>query len=596
MTIKNLFIIFFMMTINIWGIDYPTETINKNSFVTETFGGIEQANTFRKFRDEILLDSKEGKEYINTFYKILSSLADVMIHDADLRRETTERLFLISKEVKKSLENNKISTKMGDHINYLLDSYASSTFTNTKLIKTINNIKTDHPILKFIEQYNSRKLTKNLTPYIKYEIDSILVAFKPNININSIPKILENTYDLNIKEVYNEIGIYNVSIPKKYKDNIENLITTLNQNSNIEFAEPNGIVSAFRSPNDKLYNQQWGLNNVGQKAGTYGVDIDAEKAWNKTIGKHSVIVAVIDTGVSYNHPELRKNMWINTKEIPNNKKDDDHNGYIDDVRGWDFVNNDNNPLDDNNHGSHCSGIIGAKSNNHLGVTGVNWNVRIMPLKFLDSCGNGKDSDAIKAIIYAANMGAKIVSNSWGGGSYNKAMVRAIQYLSKKGGLFIAAAGNGKQKGDQDNHITNVGIDNDKEPMYPASYTLSNIISVAAIDRNDELASFSNYGKKSVDLAAPGVDILSTARSGYKLMSGTSMATPYVAGVAALIKSINPKLNYSQIKKRILKNVHKTYQLEGKVSSGGRLNAFNSIINSVPPTYGFLIPIWHNILF
>ena len=328
-------------------------------------------------------------------------------------------------------------------------------------------------------------------------------------------------------------------------------------------------ISAAIYPNDPGFSDQWGLRNTGQAPfyGTPGADISAPLAWSATTSSPSVTVAVVDTGVDYNHPDLAANIWRNTAETLNGK-DDDGNGYIDDIRGWNFVANSNDPMDDNGHGTHCAGTIAAIGNNGVGIAGVAWNVKIMPLKFLDSKGSGYTSDAISAILYANRMGVPIISNSWSGTAYSQSLSEAIDASSA---VVICAAGN-------------IGANSDTTPQYPGAYISSNIISVTATNYHDQLAPFSNYGVVSVDLAAPGVDIYSTAHSGqYKSLSGTSMAAPYVTGVVALIKSQNPSMNTAQIKSRILGNVDIISSLSGKVATGGRLNAAKALGVSPTPT-------------
>lgn len=573
-----LFLVLQIHIVNLMGDTYPTDTINKDSYVTNVFGGIEQANKLREFRDSVLLQSKEGKAYIESFYELLSSAAYVMVMDEYASKETTRILSIVAQEVEETLEKKKIPLEMIGHVDYLLDIYTSSSFANKTLINKISLLKKENPIAKFVDSFNAGTLIKNSDIYVKYAKDTLLVKVKSNITQNSLNSIL-NTYGLMIEKSYPEINLHKIKVPHEHSESMKAIIHNLEKNKYIEYAEPNGLLHINRIPYDPNFGKLWGLHNMGQDGGTYDADIDAPDAWNKFKGTN-VIVAVIDTGVNYNHPDLKANMWVNTKEIPNNKKDDDNNGYIDDYRGWDFVNNDNNPMDDDDHGTHCSGTIGASGNNDIGVVGVNWRVRIMPLKFLDSCGSGTHADAIEAILYAAKMGAKIASNSWGGDTYNKALYDAIKYYQSRGGLFIAASGND-------------GTYN--KPTYPASYNLNNIISVAATDRNDELASFSNYNRRSVDIGAPGKEIYSTVIKGYKSFSGTSMAAPHVAGVAALVRGKNKKLNYAQIKKIILTSVDKKDSLKGKVLTGGRLNAARAIeapINDFP----YLIPVLYPVLF
>jgi len=320
-------------------------------------------------------------------------------------------------------------------------------------------------------------------------------------------------------------------------------------------------------PNDPGYKYLWGMHNTGQAPfyGTSDADIDSPDAWGITTGSPHVVVAVVDTGVDYTHPDLSSNIWQNTGEIVNGM-DDDGNGYIDDIRGWNFASKNNNPMDDNGHGTHCAGTIAAVGNNGIGVAGTAWNVKIMPLKFLNAQGSGYVSDAISAILYANRKGAAVISNSWSGSGYTQSLKDAIDASNA---VVVCAAGNS-------------GKNADVSPQYPAAFSSSNILSVAATDYYDRLASFSNYGSNSVDLAAPGVSIYSTARSGsYQYLSGTSMATPHVAGVAALIKSQNPSMSGTQIRSKIFSSVDRVTSLSGKVASGGRLNAAKALGGAAP---------------
>lgn len=276
-----------------------------------------------------------------------------------------------------------------------------------------------------------------------------------------------------------------------------------------------------------------------------------------------VIVAIIDTGVDYTHKDLAPFMWKNPGEIAGNGIDDDHNGFVDDVYGWDFVNNDNNPMSDDTrsyHGTHVAGIV--KTASQLAGQGVN--LKIMALKYLDSSASGRTSNAIRAIDYAIKNGAVILNNSWGSFNSSAALSDAIERARQANTLFMAASGNGDANGN--------GINIDQEVFYPAAFPLSNVISVAAATDSGTLADWSNYGAKNVDLAAPGVSILSTRNgNSYMRLSGTSMATPYVSGVAAMLWSQRPDLSASEIRKILLSSVTTGNSFTGKMTTGGDIN-------------------------
>jgi len=358
---------------------------------------------------------------------------------------------------------------------------------------------------------------------------------------------------------------------------VENALAALKNADGIVYAEPNYKVSICETPNDTYWEDLWGMHNTGQTGGTADADIDAPEAWDTATDANDIIVAVIDTGVDYTHPDLAANMWVNEGEYNGDPNvDDDENGYMDDIYGYDFCNDDGDPIDDHFHGTHCAGTIGAVGNNAEGVVGVCWNVQIMALKFLGSDGSGYSDDAIGALQYAELMGAHVSNNSWGTGGDSKALKDAIEEAGEAGMLFVAAAGNSNR-------------DTEEYPHYPSGYDLDCIISVMATDANDVKAWFSNWGETSVDLAAPGVDILSTfptyetdlmADLGYSTyyesISGTSMATPHVAGACALVWAQNlgnPDWDHLTVKQAILNT---TDELGLDCVTGGRLNVYGAI--------------------
>lgn len=354
----------------------------------------------------------------------------------------------------------------------------------------------------------------------------------------------------------------------------------LSARSDVEYVEANTILHIDTLPNDTDFSKQYGMNNEGANGGVAGADIDAVKAWDISTGSKDVVVGIIDTGVNYSHPDIAPNYWANPGETGHdaqgrdkktNGVDDDGNGYIDDFRGWDFVNNDNDPMDDHAHGTHCAGVIGAQGNDGVGVTGVNWNVSLVGLKFLSASGGGTLENAVKAIEYGTSLGVSLTSNSWGGGGFSQSMLDAIKAANDRGILFIAAAGNESSN-------------NDNSPHYPSTYDAPNLISVAASDNRDQMADFSNSGIRSVHVAAPGVDIYSSVLgSAYQKMSGTSMATPHVAGLAALIKAAIPSATGAQVRARIINGVDRSDYWSTRVASGGRINAYNSLeMDSVAP--------------
>jgi subtilisin family serine protease len=341
-----------------------------------------------------------------------------------------------------------------------------------------------------------------------------------------------------------------------------NGVNTLLNDPDVEYVEPDQKLSIFAAVTDTFYSLQWGHHNDGTQVGYADVDVDWQEYHDTDAQTNSVVVGVIDSGVDYTHPDLAANMWRNPGEIPNNGIDDDGNGYIDDLYGYDFYANDNNPMDENGHGTHVSGIIAAPENG-IGVVGINPTAKIMALRFLGPDGSGYTSGAVLALQYAINNGAQVTNNSWGGGGYSQALRDMIAQASAANQLFVAAAGN-----------SNVNIDT--TPTYPASYDLENILVVGSSDAKDAKSSFSNYGTATVDILAPGSDIASLFPDNqYVYASGTSMAAPYVTGAVSLLLAKNGTTPYEFVKEAVLTSGDQTAAGISYTASGKRLNAFNA---------------------
>jgi thermitase len=325
----------------------------------------------------------------------------------------------------------------------------------------------------------------------------------------------------------------------------------------------------------------WGLINLGQSipngnSGVTGVDIGASKAWGLEKGNKNIVVAILDTGIDLSHEDLKNNLWRNPLEIEGNLLDNDHNGYANDIHGWNFVSENSNVQDDNNHGTAVAGVIAADTNNGKGSRGVVENTSLMVVKILDENGMSTTERAVKGIQYAVNNGALVINASWGGGQYDQALFDTIQWANERGVVVVCAAGNESKDNDLDDH-----------PAYPATFKLPNILSVAAHDNRGNLASFSSYGKETVHVAAPGVGIYTSIRGGYQFVEGTSFAAPFVSGVIALLKSKEPKLTPEQLKTRIVQTaIPMDYYMKEKLVSGGRLHAFNALQNIFSPAISY----------
>jgi subtilisin family serine protease len=348
-------------------------------------------------------------------------------------------------------------------------------------------------------------------------------------------------------------------------------IATLKRQGKVRYAEPNYIVHATLVPNDPSFGQLWGLQNTGQNVngtvGTAGADIKAVPAWNISTGSPSVVVGVVDTGIDYTHPDLAANVWSNPGGV---------GGCAVGTHGFNAITNTCDPMDDNNHGSHVSGTIGAVGNNGVGVAGINWTTSLMGLKFLNSAGSGTTAGAISAMDFAVNakiagVNVRALNNSWGGGGFSQALLDEINKAGANNILFVAAAGNNASN-------------NDAVAFYPASYGAANEIAVAATTQTDALASFSNYGANSVQLGAPGTNILSTVvGGGYSYFNGTSMATPHVTGSAALVLSKCAQTT-AQVKTTLMNNVDPIPALSGITVTGGRLNVNRALQSCATPDF------------
>lgn len=439
---------------------------------------------------------------------------------------------------------------------------------------------------------------------VRYVPGEIIVKFKAGkektfFNSKGIKDLgVSLKRDINLH--FDKLSLVKISNDKS-SQSMENILESLRANPNVEYAEPNYIYSinpirgqAFTAkqleqspfsdlsaalPDDPKFSNLWGLRNTGSNepkgsAGVEGADVNALNAWDLTKGSKKVKIAVIDTGVDYNHPDLKNNIWTNQAEL-NGKPgvDDDGDGYIDDIHGYNFATNTADPMDGHGHGTHCSGTIGAVHNNQLGVAGVMSDVTIVPIKFLGDDGSGTLEAAVKAIDYATTLNVDLMSNSWGGGGFSQALFDAIKKASDKGIIFTAAAGNESSN-------------NDTTPSYPASYKIPNIVSVAALTAQNNLAYFSCYGRNSVHIAAPGHNILSTVKGGgYEVMSGTSMATPHVSGVLGLLLAKEGRLAHDTMKERLMLSGVPVAALRGKTITASRIDAYNLLTDTRPERSG-----------
>jgi thermitase len=410
----------------------------------------------------------------------------------------------------------------------------------------------------------------------------VLVRFRAGVSEDRVRELAAGLGDRVEDEIEAVEGLYAVDD----LDNVSALRVLSDYSSlpEVEYAEVNyegwgdrplrgrSIAERFEDaaeggPNDPLLAEQWALINRGARGGKDRADISALEAWAQTRGSREVVVAVLDSGVDYTHTDLAGNIWQRPASLAPYK--DDELGEVDDFHGFSAVDDLRDPMDDNGHGTHCAGIVGAEGDNQIGIAGVNWQVSIMPLKFIGKGGMGSTKDAVEAINYVIQrkrdgVNVRVISASWGSTQKSRALEDVIRKAGEEGILFVAAAGNS-------------GQDADKHPHYPSNYDLPNVVSVAALTRRDELAGFSNFGARTVHLAAPGAEILSTwLGDGFEEHSGTSMATPVVSGVAALVLAAEPDLSVRELRQRLLDTVDKLDTLRGRVASGGRVNAARAV--------------------
>lgn len=397
----------------------------------------------------------------------------------------------------------------------------------------------------------------------------ILVKFRPGTSAEAARGMILKKGSVTL-ERFSGIGWVRLKLPKGRS--IDQAIAEYKESGLVEAVQPNYYYHLLTTPNDPNFGTMWGLTKIS-----------APQAWDLATGSPTVVVADIDTGIKYDHPDLAANVWTNPGEINGNGIDDDSNGFIDDYYGYDFFFNDPDPLDEHGHGTHTAGTIGAVGNNAVGVVGVNWNVKIMAIKIYDSDGLGTTSAMlINAYNYVRLMkergvNIRVTNNSYGGCDeacgYDQATKDAIDALGRTGVLQVFAAGND-------------GMNIDTTPSYPAAYNSPWIISVANSTSSDTRAGSSNFGVANVDLAAPGTSILSTTNSGtgYGTLSGTSMATPHVAGTAALLAAYNPNLSSASIKATLLNTVDQLAAWNGVVKTGGRLNAAAALQNQTVCTF------------
>jgi subtilisin family serine protease len=422
-----------------------------------------------------------------------------------------------------------------------------------------------YPLIRVVDK-KTKPNAANPPARTKMVADHVMVRLQPGITADMVGANLPEIAGLRVRAIIGKQGhaLLKFANADTDPDALPKAMAVLNSRPDlVKYAEPDFIVTIDATPNDPKFTDGslWGMLNTGQSGGTNDADIDAPEGWDARTDAESIIVAVVDTGIRTTHEDLAANLWINTKEIAGNGIDDDGNDYIDDVHGINAITDSGDPTDDNRHGTHCAGTIGGVGNNGKGVAGVAWKVKLLAAKFLSGEGSGAGSDAVKCLQYAADQGARVISNSWGGGAPSQAVLDAIEYARDRNAVVVIAAGNS-------------GQNNDTSPTYPSSYRVENIVSVAATTRTETLASYSNYGKTAVNVGAPGSDIVSCLNSSdtaYGSLSGTSMATPHVSGVLAVLAAQFPTDDYGQLINRLYRSVDPVAALATRTQTGGRVN-------------------------
>ncbi|HEY1050366.1 MAG TPA: S8 family serine peptidase, partial [Prosthecobacter sp.] len=468
--------------------------------------------------------------------------------------------------------NSPVTSGVQDHYTkavLLVEREEKAEFAGQPVIRRVRLMRDDtfkYPLIRVEDDFSEEGGTRTLVNQTAMVADHVMVTVKDARTNGAALEAQLAALGAKVRRKMPASGVWLVAYPDPDLDTVTQAREALGKLQGlVRHTDLDFIAHASVLPNDASMGDLWGMHNTGQAGGVADADIDAPEAWDMHTGSATVKVGVIDTGIDHNHPDLAANIWTNSAEIAGNGIDDDGNGFVDDTRGWDFVNNDNNAMDDQYHGTHCAGTIGGAGNNGQGVAGVCWTVSLIPLKFLNAGGSGAISDAAEAVAYGTSIGVHLTSNSWGGGGFNQAFKDALDASHAAGILFVAAAGNSN-------------ANNDLGGFYPSNYESPCVVSVASTTRTDAKSSFSSYGLTTVDLGAPGSEIYSAQPNGlYQYLNGTSMATPHVSGACALVKAFKPTLTHMEIKEIILASVDVTPAMTGMTVTGGRLNVHKALL-------------------